>query len=195
MVLYSEGESNLLVCVSAERVPGSAKKRGLGRTLALNLVPKRITPTAATPGRPRRPVPPPFDGCRSERKDPMINPMIHRQSISERKAVPLIDGRVGHHMSQRSFLPKPVKPTNGDGGGAGARKELKFNQGWIFCHHAKNTKKIWRLTPLHNLLWQAFFCAHLRLRLKLSFCTFYLNFWKVYLVTWIVNPAKLAFFF
>merc|ERR1719334_876751 len=59
----------------------------------------------------------------TERKDPQFYPPIHRQSISERKAVPLLD------RPRRSFLPKPM-----NSGGApakdnpGARKELKFEQ-------------------------------------------------------------------
>ena len=59
----------------------------------------------------------------TERKDPQFYPPIHRQSISERKAVPLLD------RPRRSFLPKPI---NSRGAPAkdnpGARKELKFEQ-------------------------------------------------------------------
>merc|ERR1719259_606710 len=57
----------------------------------------------------------------TERKDPSFHPPIHRQSISERKAVPHLD----KNPLRRSFLPKPVTGTKKT---TTARKELNFEQ-------------------------------------------------------------------
>jgi len=111
-------KSGALFWRELENGKGSAKKRGLGR--AINLLPKRITPKP-TPSKfvvnnPQQAAPP-----MTERKDPSFHPPIHRQSISERKAVPHLD----KNPLRRSFLPKPVA---GPKKTTTARKELNFEQ-------------------------------------------------------------------